>query len=64
MFVTPDNPIIKQSMTNFLSKDLKFSEHVWDYDNCSYLIHGVEDQKMVRFSIKTNCADQLFANGA
>ena len=42
MYLSPSNPIIKKTVNDFLSKDLFFDEHVYDYDNTIYLISGVE----------------------
>lgn len=64
MYVQPSNPIIKKSLTDFLTKDLGFAEQIYDYDGASYMISSVEKSDKVRFSIKTGCKEQLFKNGA
>ena len=64
MYLSPSNPIIKKTVNDFLSKDLFFDEHVYDYDNTIYLISGVEGANQVRFSFNCNCPDQIWANGA
>ena len=64
MYISPSNPIIKKTLSDFLSKDLEYAEHAYDYDNVIYMVSGVPGAKVVRFSMKCNCADQLFANGA
>ena len=64
MYLSPSNPIIKKTVSDFLSKDLFYDEHVYDYDNSIYLVSGVEGASQVRFSFNCNCPDQIWANGA
>ena len=63
MHISPSNPIIKKSLTDFFTKDLGFAEQVYDYDAVSYQISSVEGSDTVRFSIKTACGAELLANG-
>ena len=43
MYVSPINPIIKETLSNFLSKELKYAEQINDYDSTFYYIEGVID---------------------
>ncbi len=63
MHISPVNPIIKKTISDFLQKDLFYAEHVYDYDNTIFLISGIEGAKLVRFSLKCNCPDEIMANG-
>ena len=63
MHISPSNPIIKKTLSDFLSKDLFFAEHAYDYDNTIYLVSGIEGANLVRFSMKCNCPQEIFANG-
>ena len=64
MHIGPSNPIIKKTVSDFLQKDLFFAEHAYDYDNTCYQVTGIEGANLVRFSLKCNCPDEIFANGA
>ena len=64
MYLSPSNPIIKKTVSDFLSKDLYYDEHVYDYDSSIYLVSGVEGANQVRFSFNCNCPDAIWANGA
>ena len=64
MNISPSNPIIKKTLSDFLSKDLEYAEHAYDYDGVIYMVSGVPGGHVVRFSLKCNCPDELFANGA
>ena len=63
MHISPSNPIIKKTLSDFLQKDLFYAEHAYDYDNTIYLVSGIEGAHLVRFSLKCNCPDEIFANG-
>ena len=64
MYLSPSNPIIKKTVSDFLSKDLYYDEHVYDYDSSIYLVSGVEGANQVRFSFNCNCPAEIWANGA
>ena len=64
MYLSPSNPNIKKTVKDFLSKDLFFDEHVYDYDSSIYLVSAIEGANSVRFSFNCNCPDAIWANGA
>ena len=63
MNISPSNPIIKKTISDFLQKDLFYAEHAYDYDNTFYQVTGIEGANLVRFSFKCNSPDEIFANG-
>ena len=66
MHIEPSNPIVKQFMQNYLTKDLGdlATEYAYDYDNVVYQVSADAENKRVLFSCKTNCPKELFKNGA
>ena len=61
MNITPENPIVKQTLDNLLKKDLNISEIVHDYDGTVYLLEGMDD--CVNVSLQCNCGQEIYANG-
>ena len=66
MHIEPSNPIVKQFMSAYLTKDLEdlATEYAYDYDNVVYQVSADAENKRVLFSCKTNCPNELFKNGA
>ena len=52
---------MKQTLDNFLTKDVFIKEFIQDYDNFVFCIEGRED--CVRVSAQCNCPEPIFANG-
>ena len=63
MYIEPTNPIIKKTLSDFLQKELEYSETAFDYDGVQYMVSGHPEQSEVRFSMKCLCPKQIFENG-
>ena len=63
MYTDPVNPIIKQTLSEFLQKDLEYEERAFDADDVIYSIVGDPDNQRVLYGFKCNAAEQIMANG-
>ena len=43
MYVNPVNPIIKKTLSEFLSKELNYGEQSFDTDSVTYMVMGDPD---------------------
>ena len=64
MFSNPVNPIVKRTLSEFLQKDLEYSEQSFDSDDVIYQILGDVANSRVLFSFKCNAAQAIFEHGA
>ena len=64
MYVDPVNPIIRKTLTDFLTKELEYGEQSFDSDNVIYSVQGQPEQQQVLYSFKCNAAQTMFDNGA
>jgi len=63
MFVDAVNPIVKRTLSEFLQKELEYSEQSFDSDDVVYQVMGDVANNRVLYSFKCNDADVIFANG-
>lgn len=63
MYSNPVNPIVKRTLSEFLQKDLEYSEQSFDSDDVIYQVMGDIENSRVLFSFKCNAAEIIFANG-
>lgn len=65
MKIDPVNPVIHQSLKNYLIKSEKFGQDTfYDYDNCQYtLAREEEEPEVLKMGFSCNCYKQIMENG-
>ena len=63
MYVDPVNPIIRKTLTEYLTKELEYGEQSFDFDDVVYSVMGQPEEQKVLYSFKCNNAGVIFENG-
>lgn len=64
MKISPVNPVVKQSIKRYLTKDTFSSESFFDYDQCEYVIQRLSDEPdVLKFGFNSLCSKQIMENG-